>query len=76
MQSIKFSIGTEFAIALINADVSGLSDEEEEALDTFSNKVIKEHGHAHFALSDDPQEFGKCAVTGLQSSVTTLILNK
>ena len=38
--------------ALVNADYSGLTDEEAEELDAFSNRVKEKYGNAHFMLGD------------------------
>jgi|TARA_R110002096_G_scaffold290396_3_gene484703 hypothetical protein len=69
--------------ALINSDVSGISDDEDQALDEFLNKVNeraqKEHGASAFAAIVMPQhapELARCDVTGYRGDcydVTALV---
>jgi hypothetical protein len=54
---IEYVIPTHYATSLINADMSGLSDEDEQELDEFVNRVQEAHGNAHFMLGNDTEEY-------------------
>tara|TARA_R110000851_G_scaffold18354_1_gene57767 strand:- start:298 stop:540 length:243 start_codon:yes stop_codon:yes gene_type:complete len=70
-------------VAIVNGDSSGISDEEDEALDRFIEKIqdrtIREHGQSAFAAivkPDNDIEFARCDVTGYQGNcydVTALV---
>lgn len=49
---IDFDIPTWAAPALINADESGLSDEDQQKLNAFVDRVVKQYGNANFMLGD------------------------
>ena len=62
---------------LINGDYNGLSDEDEEALENFTKKVIRECGNAWFMLgekSDDYDFSSSNDVDNYAQSVTTLYI--
>lgn len=47
MKLETFELPTFWASALINGDTSGLSDEDEKALDAFTDWMVKEYGSCH-----------------------------
>lgn len=49
---IDFDIPTWAVPALINADESGLSDEDQQKLNAFVDRVVKQFGNANFMLGD------------------------
>ncbi len=42
---------------LINGDASGLTDEDEIKVNKFTDKVVKQYGHALFSPADDDEDF-------------------
>lgn len=82
----QYTIEHSLVEALINSDVSGISDDEDEALDKFLNEVndraIKEHGDSAFAAIVMPEhdpELARCDVTGYRGDcydVTALVYRK
>lgn len=71
--SIEYNIGTHYLAALINADLSGLADEEAAALDEFEYQVKCdtpagfEFGH-FIAPTNHYDDFKMCEVSGLMAS--------
>ena len=49
---IDFDIPEWALPALINADESGLTDEDQQELNTFVNRIVKQYGNANFMLGD------------------------
>lgn len=60
-ESIEFTI-PEWAVGpLVNGDYSGLEDEDEEKLNKFVDKIVKQYGNAHFMpASDEEIDLGFC----------------
>jgi hypothetical protein len=58
-----FNIGSHFLSAIINGDYSGLSDQEETALNRFMDNLPVKNGH--FDLVEDEGNFSQCEVSGL-----------
>lgn len=71
--SIEYLIGTHYLSAIINQDYTGLSEEEEGALEEFEYQVLCDtpagYEFGHFSPSDTEAEFGFCEVCGLMASV-------
>lgn len=61
-----FRVSSSFLPALFNGDVSGLSAEDEAALDRFLKRVMK-LGHGHWAVIEEDAGFGRDEITGLGS---------
>ena len=82
----QYTIERNLVAALINNDNSGISKDEDKALDDFLNKIndraVKEHGASAFAAIVQPQhypEVGRCDVTGYRGDcydVTALVYRK
>ena len=75
MQLETFELPDFWASALINADTSGLSDEEEQALNAFEKFMLEEYGQCwavdctddpHFVKFHDAARFGVLACDVLQ----------
>ena len=49
----EYYIGRSFYVASINADTSGLNDDDIKALERFEFNLINEYGHALFNGVDD-----------------------
>jgi len=73
-EQYEYTIGSHFLSALINGDTSGLSDAEEKELDEWLESLG--HSDGHWATTDDHDEFGRCDVTDLRSSVETVVYNE
>tara|TARA_R110002167_G_scaffold70465_11_gene198867 strand:- start:10504 stop:11919 length:1416 start_codon:yes stop_codon:yes gene_type:complete len=74
---LEFEIPTFYASAIINADNSGLSDEDDEELDDFINEIVETYGNANFMLGDKSDESyfsSSNDVNNLGSDVTILYL--
>ena len=79
----NFTIEHSLVTALINGDASGISEDEDEALENFIDKLnertAKDHGISAFAAivkPDDETEFTRCDVTGYRGlcyDVTALV---
>jgi len=52
---VEYVIPTNYATALINGDYSGLSDEEEQELNEFTETVIERTGNANFMLGNNDE---------------------
>ena len=63
----EFLISTSFLPALFNGDTSGLSPEDEAALDRFLVKAMK-LGYGHWAELEEDAGFGRDEITGLGST--------
>jgi hypothetical protein len=50
---VDYVVPTHYATALINGDYSGLSDEEEQELNEFTETVIERTGNANFMLGNN-----------------------
>lgn len=61
-----FRVSTSFLPALFNGDTSGLSAEDEAALDRFLTKATK-MGRGHWAVIEEDAGFGRDEITGLGS---------
>jgi hypothetical protein len=70
----EYTVSSHFLSALINGDVTGLSDEEECELDEWLESL--EHGEGHWSTTEEHDEFGLCEVTGLRSQVERVIYNE
>ena len=77
MQIETFQLPDFWASALINGDTSGLSDEDEQALENFTNSMIKDYGSClaidctyepHFSKFHDASSFGVLACDVLKFS--------
>jgi len=53
---LEFKIPTHYLSAIINADTSGLSDEDEKELDEFIDVVVDSYGNANFMLGEKSDE--------------------
>lgn len=62
----EFRVSSSFLPALFNGDVSGLSAEDEAALDRFLARAMK-LGHGHWAVIEEDAGFGRDEITGLGS---------
>ena len=76
--SIKYNVGTHYLSALINADLSGLADEEAAALDEFADQVRHDaptgFEFGHFSPPDGyADDFKMCEVCGLMAQTVPLI---
>lgn len=60
----QYMIAESFLPALINGDVSGLTDREEYELDSFLEDV---DCRGHWSVGDEPYEFARCNVTNLMA---------
>jgi len=56
METIEFTIPSHFLSALFNGDVSGLSDEDDKALDKFTDDNLKRYSMFH-AVDDSDAGF-------------------
>jgi hypothetical protein len=63
----SFAICSEYASAIINADYSGLADNEEKLLDNFLNGVIEEIGFGIWDIAHAESEFTRDEVSGLMA---------
>lgn len=54
-QLIEYTVPTWTLSALINADLSGLTEEDIESLDKFIERVSEDHGNAIFMLGDESE---------------------
>ena len=68
----KYTLGSQFASAIVNNDYSGLSDSEGKELDYFIENLPKHYHyktkqHKNFDMVDYEQEpnFDRCEITGL-----------
>ena len=72
-----FAVQKDIAVAIINDDYSGLSDQECSQLETFEDTLIDLYAHRYLTCSDysaEP-EFMRCDVSGLLGDCLTLTLN-
>lgn len=72
----EYRIGTHFLSALINADLSGLTDEEEAELDAFERRAHEEHGTGGSWIvpgDDSDTDFGTCDVSDMASDTRTVV---
>jgi len=53
---LEFKIPSSYVSAIINADSSGLSDEDDEELNEFINDVVETYGNANFMLGEESDE--------------------
>lgn len=70
--TIEYNIGTHYLSALINCDLSGLSDEEAAALEDFEHQARHDapagFEFGHFSCStEEPDEFKLCEISGLMA---------
>lgn len=76
----EYKIAKYYLSALINSDLSGLEDEEVDALTTFEQNAHFNAEVAGFTVghwaddSDDDTNFARCDVTGLYADVATVRL--
>ena len=79
---IDYCIGSHYLPAIINGDVSGLSDAEEHALDRFQINALcllpDDAQSWHWAItSEEPEDttvFGRCEVSGALCDCTRMQL--
>jgi hypothetical protein len=76
---IPFDIPNHFAVALVNADTSHFTDEDDEILDEFVNEVAEQYGNAFFMTGGDesfePRQENSNDITGSWSdNVVTLYI--
>lgn len=58
MKTEQFDLPQSWASALIGGDVSGMSDEDEAALNAFTDSMVKEHGQCWAVdVSEDGDDF-------------------
>ena len=79
----QYTIEHSLLTALVNGDASGISDDEDEALEKFiddlNERTVRNHGSSAFAAivkPDDETEFTRCDVTGYRGlcyDVTALV---
>lgn len=71
----EYTIGDFYLPALVNNDPTGLSDDDEAALDRFVKMLKDEHGDGsiEFPDFDDVTEFGIDDVTGLRANVVDMV---
>lgn len=65
----NFEISEHFASALINGDYTGLSDDDDKALQVFTDNAHSAHGLGFW--DTDPKDwdrFRTCEITGLQAN--------
>lgn len=62
----EFRVASAFLPALFNGDTSGLSPDDEDALDRFYKKLAR-LGVGHFAVIEEDAGFGRDEITGLGS---------
>lgn len=77
-ESHEFDIGAHFLSALIDGDVTGLSDAEERQLDEWEREtratIGDVSGLGHWQTVDGhSDEFGVCDVTGLRSETERVV---
>jgi hypothetical protein len=60
-ESIQYEIGTEYLSAIINGDNSALTDDEDQQLDAFLNRV----GHGVWTVLDESEHWAHCEVSGV-----------
>jgi len=73
-EEYEYQIGEHFLSALIDADATGLSDEEEAELDDWEHSVREEHGaEGSFIVQDDDTDYGTCDITGMGSDVCRVV---
>ena len=65
-EQYEFRVSNSFLPALFNGDTSGLSPEDEAALDRFLAKATK-MGRGHWAVIEEDAGFGRDEITGLGS---------
>lgn len=65
----NYNIGAHFLGALINADDSGLSDEEIAALNAWEADSHPLSNAGHWTVSEDSTDYGVCDVTGAGSDI-------
>lgn len=66
---VEVWVGQQFAVYIVNADSSGLADDEEFEYDEFEALLQDEYGSRYAEVTDEVSEFGQCAVTGLSGPV-------
>jgi hypothetical protein len=78
----KYTIGAQFATAIVNNDYSGLDDSEGNQLDQFISELpnhyhYKSKQHKNFDMVDYEQEpdFDRCEITGLMGDCLTFELS-
>lgn len=73
-EAVSFQMYHGYLSALINSDVSGLSDDEEEMLSSFEQQVIEIHGAGFWAIPDSEEEtfFGMDEVSKLRGDVISV----
>ena len=62
-----FNIGGHFASAIINADYTGLDDQEETDLNRFMDSLPVDNGHFDLVNPENEGFFDKCEISGLFS---------
>lgn len=78
----KYTLGSQFASAIVNGDYSGLSDSEGKELDYFISELpnhyhYKTKQHKIFDMVDYEQEsnFDRCEITGLMGDCVNFQLS-
>lgn len=69
-QVSEFEVLEHFLPALINDDRTGLTDDEEHALDMFLEKQLSGPGHWDYEHSSGA--FGTCEITGYKATLATV----
>ena len=65
---LEFRIPNWALCALINGDYSGMDEQDEAKLNSFIDKIVRNHGNAHFMLSDEQHmNLGFCYVNDIDN---------
>lgn len=73
---VEWNILTAFLPALINADTTELSDEDENLLHDFEQEAFKEYGLGHWSYDQETTEsFTRCELTNLHGETITVRYN-
>ena len=73
IETIPYTIGTQFAALIANGDATGLTGDEDDSFSAFETaaRLDAPHGYAfsHWAIdTDDYDEFARCEITGLHGA--------
>ena len=71
-----FAVQKDIAVAIINDDYTGLSDQDCSQIETFEDILIELHLHSYLTCTDPSAEpeFMRCDVSGLLGDCLTLTL--
>lgn len=72
IETEEYTIGSHFLPALINGDITGLDDEDEELLAAFTFEAVG-FRDGHWSVPEDAEpEFAMCEITGFMSECQTI----